>query len=102
MSEILSPLVVHIGIGGVGGFIVGYALKKLSKLVAVVIGLFVLALLYLSVNGIISVNYGALWNSIGDLLGGVSAAASWVVSIISLIPFVGSFVMGFLLGFKLG
>jgi len=102
MSEIVSPLIVHIGIGGVGGFIVGYALKKLSKLVAVIIGLFVLALLYLSVNGIISVNYGALWNSIGDLLGGASTAASWVVSIISLLPFVGSFMVGFLLGFKLG
>jgi uncharacterized membrane protein (Fun14 family) len=101
MSEILSPLVAQFGIGGVGGFIVGYALKKLSKLVVVIIGLFVLALLYLSVNGIISIDYGALWNSIGDLLG-AGAAASWVVSIVSLIPFFSSFIVGFLLGFKLG
>jgi uncharacterized membrane protein (Fun14 family) len=33
MSEIVSPLVFQLGTGGVGGFIVGFALKKLSKLI---------------------------------------------------------------------
>jgi uncharacterized membrane protein (Fun14 family) len=35
-----------VGIGGIGGFIVGYAFKKLLKIVAVIVGLFILALIY--------------------------------------------------------
>ena len=53
MSEIITPVVSQLGLGGVGGFVVGFALKKLTKLFIVVIGLFVLALLYLSINGVI-------------------------------------------------
>lgn len=102
MSEILSPLAFQLGIGGIGGFIIGYAVKKISKIIAVIIGLFVIALLYLSTSGIISINYGALWEAMGGWLGGAGQAASWLVSVISLIPFAGSFLVGLLLGFKLG
>jgi len=59
MSEIITPVVWQLGLG-VGGFIVGFALKKLTKLFIVIIGLFVLALLYLSVNGVININYNSL------------------------------------------
>jgi uncharacterized membrane protein (Fun14 family) len=102
MSEIISPVVFQLGLGGVGGFIVGFALKKLTKLFIVIIGLFVLALLYLGVNGVINVNYGALWNTIANGLGVAGQAASWVAGVVSLLPFVGSFAVGFLLGFKIG
>ncbi|MGA3192400.1 MAG: FUN14 domain-containing protein [Candidatus Bathyarchaeia archaeon] len=60
MSEVVSPLVFQLGVGGVGGFIVGFALKKLSKLVPVLIGVFILALIYLSTRGIININYDVL------------------------------------------
>jgi uncharacterized membrane protein (Fun14 family) len=42
MSEVISPIVFQLGVGGVGGFVVGFALKKLSKLVLILTGLFVL------------------------------------------------------------
>ena len=99
MSEILSPLGYQLGIGGIGGFIVGFAIKKISKLIAILIGLFMIALLYL---GIISINYDALWSALANALGMAGSAFSWLVSILSFLPFVGSFVVGFLLGFKLG
>jgi uncharacterized membrane protein (Fun14 family) len=102
MSELLTPVVYQLGLGGVGGFIVGFALKKITKLFIVIIGLFVLALLYLSVNGVININYNALWTTIANGLGLAGQAASWVVGVISLLPFVGSFVVGFLLGLKIG
>jgi len=102
MSEVISPLVYQLGIGGIGGFIVGYALKKLSKLIVVLIGIFIIALIYLSTQGIISINYQALWNAAAGLVGGAEQAASWLVGIISVLPFIGSFIVGFLLGFKLG
>jgi uncharacterized membrane protein (Fun14 family) len=86
----------------VGGFVVGFALKKITELFIVIIGLFVLALLYLSVNGVISINYSALWNTIANGLGVAGQAASWIVGVVSVLPFVGSFVVGFLLGLKIG
>jgi uncharacterized membrane protein (Fun14 family) len=102
MSEIFPSLGYQIGIGGIGGFIVGYALKKLSKLLVIVLGLFIVALLYLGVKGIISINYDALWNALANSLGIAESAFSWIVGLISLLPFAGSFIVGFLLGFKLG
>jgi len=102
MSEILSPIVFELGLGAVGGFVVGFALKKLAKLFIVLIGIFVIALLYLGTSGVISINFGALWSMIGGWLGGASGAVSWLVGLISLLPFIGSFMVGFLLGLKIG
>lgn len=102
MSEVVSPLVFQLGIGGIGGFIIGFALKKLSKLVLFLIGIFILALVYLSTQGIINISYGALWDSLSSLVGAAGSAFSWLVGVISLLPFAGSFVVGFLIGLKLG
>lgn len=102
MSEIVSPLAFQLGVGGVGGFIIGYALKKLSKLVLFLTGVFVLALIYLSTRGIININYDALWNALSSLFGSAGSAFSWLVGVISVLPFAGSFIAGFLVGLKLG
>ncbi|MEM3577161.1 MAG: FUN14 domain-containing protein [Candidatus Bathyarchaeia archaeon] len=102
MSELISPLVYQLGIGGVGGFIVGFALKKLSKLILILVGLFIIALIYLSTQGIININYEALWRAVSNLFGLAGEAFSWFVHVLALIPFIGSFIVGFLLGFKLG
>jgi uncharacterized membrane protein (Fun14 family) len=102
MSEIFSPIVFELGLGAVGGFVVGFALKKLAKLFIVLIGIFVIALLYLGTSSVISINFGALWSMIGGWLGGASGAVSWLVGLISLLPFIGSFMVGFLLGLKIG
>jgi len=102
MSDIFPSLGFQLGAGGIGGFIVGYAVKKISKLVAIVIGLFLIALIYLGTQGIISINYDALFKAMENALGLAGSGLSWLVGIISLLPFAGSFVVGFLLGFKLG
>jgi len=102
MSAVLSSAVYQLGVGGIGGFIVGYAIKKISKLIVVLMGLFIIFLLYLGTSGIISVNYEELWNALASSLGFASQAAAWLVGLISLLPFMGSFLAGFLLGFKLG
>ncbi len=102
MSVVIPQLGFQLGAGGIGGFIVGFAIKKISKLVAIVVGLFVLALIYLSTQGILSINYSALFDGIAKALGLAQSAFSWVVTVISLLPFAGTFVAGFLLGFKIG
>jgi uncharacterized membrane protein (Fun14 family) len=102
MSEIITPVVYQLGLGAVGGFVVGFALKKIAKLFIVLIGIFVIALLYFSTSGVISINYSALWSTIAGWLGGAGQAASWLVGLVSLVPFIGSFLVGFLLGLKIG
>ncbi|MDH5374316.1 MAG: hypothetical protein OEZ21_03070 [Candidatus Bathyarchaeota archaeon] len=102
MSDVLPSVVYQLGLGGIGGFIVGYAIKRISKLIVVLIGIFVVALLYLGTRGIISINYDELWDALTSLLGFLGQAASWLIGLISLLPFMGSFLAGFVLGFKLG
>jgi uncharacterized membrane protein (Fun14 family) len=102
LSEVIGPIVYELGIGAVGGFVVGFALKKIAKIFLILIGVLVAVLLYLGASDIISINFGALWNAVGGWLGGAGAAASWLIGLIALIPFVGSFAIGFFLGFKLG
>ena len=102
MSEIFPQLGFQVGTGGIGGFIVGYAVKKISKLVAIVIGMFLVALIYLGTQGIISINYGALWEAVEKALGLAGSGLSWLAHVVTLLPFAGTFVVGFLLGFKLG
>jgi uncharacterized membrane protein (Fun14 family) len=102
MSEIVSPLVYQLGIGGVGGFIIGFVIKKISKLIIILIGLFLVALLYLSTQGVISLNYGLLLGALQNAFSFAGQAASWIAGLVSILPFTGSFVVGFLLGLKLG
>lgn len=102
MSEIIGPVVYELGLGAVGGFVVGFALKKIAKIFLIVLGVFIAALLYLGASDIININFGALWDAVGGWLGGAGAAASWLIGLIALIPFIGSFAVGFFLGFKIG
>ncbi|MGC9346046.1 MAG: FUN14 domain-containing protein [Candidatus Bathyarchaeales archaeon] len=102
MSAVLPPLVYQLGIGGIGGFIAGYAVKKISKLILVLMGLFVIFLLYLGTSGIISINYEELWKALANTLTFASQIAEWLISLISLLPFMGSFLAGFMFGFKRG
>ena len=100
--SLLPPLAAELGIGGVGGFIGGYALKKLLKIVAVVIGLFILALVYLGYRGIISINYVELGNTVSEALGLSGQVSEWIPQIIAHLPFAGAFGLAFFLGFKMG
>jgi uncharacterized membrane protein (Fun14 family) len=67
-----------------------------------VIGLFLIALIYLGTQNIITINYDALWKAVESLLGLAGSGLTWLVGMISFLLFAGSFVVGFLLGFKLG
>ena len=69
MSEIIGPVVYELGLGAVGGFVVGFALKKIAKIFLIVIGIFIAALLYLGASDIININFGALWNAVGGWFG---------------------------------
>ncbi|RLG92553.1 MAG: hypothetical protein DRO36_01225 [Candidatus Hecatellales archaeon] len=101
--ETFYPLLGQLGFGGILGFVIGYTSKKLLKILMVFIGLFFMALLYLSYTGFIQINYDKISATteafLRNLFGG---GLSLPLFLSSNIPFIGSFIVGFGLGFKTG
>lgn len=95
----VSPLLTQLGMGGVGGYLTGYAFKKIGKVLAIFSGLAFLCLQYLAYHGIIEVDYDKLVLLIEQLTGKASGLAT---SVLSNLPFGASFVAGFALGFRKG
>ena len=102
MSELLTPIVYQLGIGGVLGFFVGYAVKKLTKLIAVFIGLIALLLIYLGYQGVVSINYDRLAEALQGFLGAAGQVSTVLTPIVANLPFAGSFIAGTAVGLKLG
>ncbi len=98
--ELLTPVAGEVGIGAIGGFLVGYALKKVAKILAVILGLGFLVLQYLAYKGIIVINYEALQDWVLHLLGMTEGAQSVVVDVLSHVPFGASFAFGLYMGFR--
>jgi uncharacterized membrane protein (Fun14 family) len=55
-----SPLLTTVGFGGLVGFLVGFVIKKLFKILAMIAGAFFAALMYLEQQGIVNVNWDKL------------------------------------------
>ncbi len=102
LSDLWTPLIGELGIGGVGGFLVGFAVKKAAKIIAVIIGLFFLSLQYLAYENIITIDYGALKVFANELLGQTSGAQTWLTDFIVNAPFGAAFVGGLYLGLRKG
>lgn len=102
LSNILTPMAGEIGIGGVGGFVVGYAFKKVAKMVALALGLGFVALQYLAYKGVIIIDYTSLREWVLNMMGQSAEYQSIIIDIIVHIPFGASFAAGFYLGLKKG
>jgi uncharacterized membrane protein (Fun14 family) len=55
-----SPVLTTVGFGGIVGFLIGFIIKKLFKILAIIAGVFFAALLYLEQQGIVNVNWDKL------------------------------------------
>jgi len=102
MSELLTPLSTQLGMGGIGGFAVGYALKKVAKLTAIIIGLAFVGLQYLANKGIIAINYTALKSWASSLIGQAGDAQGLIIDLFANVPYGVAFTGGFLLGLNKG
>jgi uncharacterized membrane protein (Fun14 family) len=112
-----SPVVATVGGGFFVGVLIGYALKKVVKLVAVVVGLFFAGLAYLQYQQIININWDKLQatsqnavtmfanatTQISNQLssGNNSHTIGFAISNLG-IPLTGSMAMGFAIGFMKG
>ena len=99
-----QQLGIEFGTGGVIGGIVGFAAKKIAKIVAVIVGLELALFKFLESRGILTVDWDKL--SAGFLKASQDAAQgappSWVQTILSTLSVGAGFTGGFLLGFKKG
>jgi uncharacterized membrane protein (Fun14 family) len=57
MATDLAPFAGTVGGGFLVGFITGYAIKKVIKLAAVIVGLFIAALAYMEYQRILNVDW---------------------------------------------
>lgn len=110
--ESLTANATTIGLGGITGFLLGYALKKIAKILVVIIGVFFAAVLYFESNGIINVIWdklqGIAQSTVSYLTGlittttGTGNNSSVLLPITSLgLPLTGS-AAGFAIGFMRG
>jgi uncharacterized membrane protein (Fun14 family) len=75
----VMPFVSTIGFGGIAGFLIGFALKRIMKILAVIAGVFFAALMYLESQHIVNVNWDKLQtisNSILSTIGTTTNATT--------------------------
>lgn len=102
MNDVLTSIIYQLGLGGLGGFIIGCVVKRLTKLLAVLTGFFLFALAYLGYKGVITINYEKLTEAAETLIGATGKAVEWLVPVVATLPLTGSLIGGFLLGLKIG
>jgi uncharacterized membrane protein (Fun14 family) len=99
------PVISQIGVGGIAGFAVGYALKKVGKLLAVAVGLLFVVVQLLAYQGFLTVNWGEVEARVDPLLRTDSLGSAWesLVAILTHnLVFAGAFVPGLLVGLRRG
>lgn len=105
LGTLLSGPAGELGFGGVAGAIVGFTAKKLTKLVALALGLIFIVIQTLVYLKLVSVDWNAVQHTAEhvwkDTHGVTLADRVWEILIANL-PFGGGFLAGFALGFKLG
>jgi uncharacterized membrane protein (Fun14 family) len=105
LNELFGGQLVPFGFGGVAGAVVGYVAKKLTKLLAIALGLTFILVQVLAYNGLITVHWSVVQNTAegmwADPSGVTLGDRAWAILVANL-PFGGGFVAGFLIGFKLG
>jgi len=98
-----KQLGLEFGGGAVIGGIIGFAAKKLAKVIAIIVGLELALFKFLESREILRVDWAAL--SAGVLKTGENASAGppgWVSTILSTLSVSAGFTGGFLLGFRRG
>jgi uncharacterized membrane protein (Fun14 family) len=99
-----QQLGLEFGSSAVIGGIIGFAAKKVAKVIAVLVGLQLALFKFLESRGLLSVKWDEL--TAGMMEASQSATASqppsWVMSILSTLSVSAGFSGGFLLGFKKG
>ena len=107
-TDVITSASATISGGFFGGILLGYAMKKVLKLIAVVVGLFIAGLAYLQYQQIASFDWNKIEGLAATMLGNITnqvvsyhdATLSGMATIG--IPLTGSVSAGFVVGFMKG
>jgi uncharacterized membrane protein (Fun14 family) len=107
-TDVLTSISATIGGGFVGGLLLGYTLKKVVKLIAVVVGLFIAGLAYLQYQQIAYFDWDKIERMITAIFGNVTShifssqdITSFALSNLG-IPLTSGMSAGFAVGFMKG
>ncbi|NEU56371.1 FUN14 domain-containing protein [Halorussus sp. MSC15.2] len=99
-----QQLGLEFGSGAVVGGVIGFAAKKVAKLIAILVGIELALFKFLESRGILTVDWNRL--TAGVLQAGETAETgvppSWVTTILSTLSVGAGFTGGFLVGFRKG
>ncbi len=101
----LSPYLGQLTFGGLAGYVTGYALKKVGRLLALLLGIFFLGLQLLAQAGYLQVDWTRIQKDVEPFLGQAGLQNLWerLLGLLTHnLPFGASFVGGFLLGLRAG
>lgn len=104
LSEV-APFLEQIGFGAAAGFVVGFALKKIGKLVALLLGVLFVVLQLLAYFGYVTIEWGRIQGQVEPLLEADSLGQAWrgLLGMLTYnLPFASAFVPAFVLGLKRG
>ena len=101
MSEAFAPILFQLGIGGIGGFFVGYAIRKVVK-IALILGIVIFSLIFLAYTNVIGVDYGGLADGVSKFINAVNPALGLLTPLLANLVFIGSLIIGLIAGYKMG
>ncbi len=101
-NSLLVKLVTMLGFGGFCGFVTGFALKKIARIFAVILGVIFIVIQFFVFQGWIDVHWENIANSTQLFTGeGMTIFLKKLLSmLVNNLPFGGSFIFGLLLGVK--
>lgn len=105
--ENISSALFTAGSGGIVGFLIGYAIKRVLKILAVIIGLFFGAIMYFQSQSILAINWDKLQSLLKTTLPVISNLVSDTGPVNNItgyigIPLMGGLSVGLVLGFTKG
>ncbi len=92
-----GDLLLDMGYAGFAGFVVGFAVKRVLNFFLLLLGLYMLSLMWLASKGIIEVHWGQFFVLFKGMFEGFS---EFVQGLIKKLAFAGSFAVGFAIGMK--
>ncbi|MEW6709959.1 MAG: FUN14 domain-containing protein [Candidatus Riflebacteria bacterium] len=92
---------VTLGSGGIAGWAVGFTLKKVAKLAALVVGVAFISIQYRAYKQYITIDWDKIRQSVPNE--SIERSYAEMMSVLTYnLPFAGAFIVGFWLGFRKG
>ncbi len=93
----MDTLIADLGYAGFAGFVVGFAVRRVLNIFMMLLGLYVLSLLWLKSKGVIDIHWAAFLDVFKSMFESFNA---FFIGLVRKFAISASFVAGFFLGFR--